>query len=127
MAQQRAAADLVQPCGFASHLSQTAEPRRYAKKGAIGVAILQMLLIDLVIIGIAMEVILKILHAKVSGVGFFLLALGALAVTVVADQVIFETQGQSSLWTGAIVAAILTTPYVYITRAKNRADKEKVE
>ena len=85
--------------------------------------LIKMLLIYLVIIGITMEVILKIARKKISPVGFCAVALISLVITLIVDHAIFEVKGRTSLWTGAFVSASLTVLYIMI--AKRRVAKKK--
>jgi Na+/H+-translocating membrane pyrophosphatase len=75
-----------------------------------------MLLIDLVIIGVTMEVIIKIIGAKIGAVAFFIIALISLVASVIYVQVRYSSEAQTSLWTGAWVSAILTILYVTIIK-----------
>ena len=82
-------------------------------------AILGMLLIDLVIIGITMEVLIKIMRAKISASAFCVVALISLVVTVIYDQLQYEQGARTSLWTGVWVSAILTIAYKYLVSRKS--------
>jgi hypothetical protein len=78
------------------------------------------LLVDLVIIGITMEVVLKALRSKaeVGARTFFALAFIALAITVVVSLVELKLEGRTSLWTGAVVAGLVTSAYIVVTRLR---------
>ena len=81
--------------------------------------ILGLLLVDLVIIGITMEVLSKILRAKISATAFCAVALMSLVVTVIYDQIQYEQGAPTSLWTGVWVSAILTIAYEFLVSRKS--------
>ncbi len=82
--------------------------------------ILASLLINLVIIGITMEVILKITRMKISSISFYVVALISLAATRIVDQVLYEAYAQTSLWTGAWVSSVLIILYRATIKARNK-------
>ena len=77
-------------------------------------------LINLVIIGITMEVILKITRMKISSISFYVVALISFVATRIVDQVLYEAYAQTSLWTGVWVSSVLIILYRATTKARNK-------
>ena len=85
-------------------------------------AIVQMVFIDLVIIGITIEVIARLYGRKISAVAFFAIAIASLGMSILADRLAYEETGHAHLYTGAIVAAAVSIAYLMWGR---RSDTQK--